>query len=98
MNNSEEFLDAKEAIVDCVFKFIDRMNDVCDQDPADRIVQQFTEKMNPLIEEYIECKFAPHKQHRKFQIPFEFRTSEEIAKAEEERKCMLRSTKRSLRK
>lgn len=37
MTDSQAFQDSKEAIIDCVFAFIDRMNDVCDSDNADCI-------------------------------------------------------------
>jgi len=39
---SEAFQDAKDAIIDGVFKFIDRMNDLCDTDNAERVVSEST--------------------------------------------------------
>jgi hypothetical protein len=85
---SEAFQDSKEAIVDCVFRFIDRMNDVCEQDPADRILQEFTKSMDPLIGEYLELKFAP--QHVRLQQSFEFRTPDQIEADEKLRDQMRR--------
>lgn len=87
---SEAFQDSKEAIVDCVFRFIDRMNDVCEQDPADRILQEFTKAMDPLIDEYLELKFATHIQHARLQQRFEFRTPEQIEADEKLREQMRR--------
>lgn len=84
---SQAFEDAKEDIVDCVFKFIDRMNDVCEQDTADRIVEEYIAKMNPLIEEYLDLKFAPN--HQRQQLWLEFRSPEEIA-ADEAKKAARR--------
>lgn len=87
---SEAFQDSKEAIVDCVFRFIDRMNDVCEQDPAARILQEFTKAVDPLIDEYLELKFAPHIQHARLQRCFEFRTPEQIEADEKLREQMRR--------
>lgn len=85
---SEAFQDSKEAIVDCVFRFIDRMNDVCEQDPADRILQEFTKSMDPLIGEYLELKFAM--QHARLQQSFEFRSPDQIEADEKLRDQMRR--------
>ncbi len=92
MNESPAFQDSKEAIISCVFSFIDRMNDVCDVDTADRIVSEFTTKMNPLIEEYLELKFAPN--HARHQLWLEFRSQAEVAENKARRKEMVRSTKK----
>ena len=41
-------------IVSCLFKYIDRMNDVCpDCDPADKILTEFTEAVSPLMMDYM---------------------------------------------
>lgn len=41
-------------IVSCLFKYIDRMNDICpDCDPADRILTEFTEAVRPLMMDYM---------------------------------------------
>lgn len=87
---SEAFQDAKDAIIDGVFKFIDRMNDLCDTGNAERVVSEFTKHMDPLIEEYLELKFAPAMQHQRLQLCLEFRTPEEIEAAEQTRKSRLR--------
>ena len=85
---SEAFQDSKDAIIDCVFKYIDRMNDVDDVDTADRILGEFTKAMDPLIDEYIELKFAPN--HTRHQLHLEFRSPEEIEAFEREKKKRLR--------
>jgi len=36
-------------IVNCLFRYIDRMTDVCDEDPADRILREFVADVMPLI-------------------------------------------------
>ena len=36
-------------IVDCLFRYIDRMNDVCDEDPADTILSEFVADVMPLM-------------------------------------------------
>ena len=36
-------------IVKCLFRYIDRMNDVCDEDPADTILREFVADVMPLI-------------------------------------------------
>lgn len=41
---------AEHAIVDCLYQFIDRMNDVCPSDTADRILEQFTQRVQPLLD------------------------------------------------
>ena len=38
-------------IVDCLFSYIDRMNDVCDEDPADTILREFVADVMPFINE-----------------------------------------------
>lgn len=94
--SSEVFEDAKEDIVECVFKFIDRMNDVCDSDTADRILNEFTQSINPLIEEYLELKFAPN--HKEQQLWLEFRSPEEIAAREAKGRRFARDTERLLKR
>lgn len=47
--------------------------------------------MDPLIEEYLELKFAPAIQHQRLQLCLEFMTPEEIEAAERQRKSRLRS-------
>jgi len=43
--------DAK--IVTCLFLYIDRMNDVCDEDPADTILREFVADVMPFINERV---------------------------------------------
>ena len=43
--------DAK--IVTCLFRYIDRMNDVCDEDPADTILREFVADVMPFINDRI---------------------------------------------
>ena len=40
-------------IVNCLFRYIDRMTDVCDEDPADGILREFVADVMPLIGERI---------------------------------------------
>ena len=40
-------------IVTCLFRYIDRMNDVCDEDPADTILSEFVADVMPFINERI---------------------------------------------
>ena len=40
-------------IVDCLFRYIDRMNDVCDEDPADTILREFVADVMPFINDRI---------------------------------------------
>lgn len=89
---SEAFQDSKDAIVDCVFKFIDRMNDVCEEDTADRIVSEYIDKMNPLIDEYLDLKFAPN--HGRHQLWLEFRSPEELEEDEVKREARRRSSEK----
>lgn len=77
-----------------MFAFIDRMNDVCDSDNADCIVSEYIAKMNPLIEEYLELKFAPYMQHQRLQMHLEFRSPEEIAADEAKREARRRRSDR----
>ncbi len=51
--------DAK--IVTCLFRYIDRMNDVCDEDPADTILREFVADVMPFINERI-SKAWPQKK------------------------------------
>lgn len=41
---------AEHAIVECLYQFIDRMNDVCPSDTADQILEQFTQRVQPLLD------------------------------------------------
>lgn len=44
-------------IVDCLFKYIDRMSDICpDCDPADKILNEFTKDVRPLMMDYMREK------------------------------------------
>ena len=36
-------------IVNCLFRYIDRMNDACDEDPADTILREFVADVMPFI-------------------------------------------------
>ena len=75
---SQAFQDCKDDIVDGLFKYIDRMNDYCSVDPADRILDQFTRAMHPLIDEYLQLLYA---SNHPGQLALEFRSPEEIAEA-----------------
>lgn len=50
-----DILMAQAEIVNCLYRFIDRMNDVCPEDPAERILEQFTIAVNPLFEQHIKA-------------------------------------------
>ena len=47
----------QEATAALVIGHIDRMNDVCEQDTADCIVESFTTKFRPILETYFDKKF-----------------------------------------
>ncbi|MEW7987909.1 MAG: hypothetical protein AB2799_19150 [Candidatus Thiodiazotropha sp.] len=47
--------DARDEIVEILFKYIDRMNDLCDEDPADQILEEFTEAVDPAIQRYLDA-------------------------------------------
>jgi hypothetical protein len=49
--------DFQEATTQLVMRHIDRMNDVCAEDPAERIVASFTSQFEPLLNTYTEKKF-----------------------------------------
>jgi hypothetical protein len=59
-----DILMAQAEIVECLYRFIDRMNDVCEEDPADRIVEQFTTAVMPLFDAHIDALF-PKRAARK---------------------------------
>lgn len=44
---------AEAAIISCLYRYIDRMNDICPIDPAEKILAEFVEDMNPLIIEHL---------------------------------------------
>lgn len=46
-----ELADNNAAIVDVLFAYIDRMQDVCPEDPAERIVEAFVKAVDPILEE-----------------------------------------------
>lgn len=46
----DDWLAAEHAIVNCLYQFIDRMNDVCPADTADQILEQFTQRVQPLLD------------------------------------------------
>jgi len=48
--------EANAEIADVVFRFIDRMNDYCDADPAERILDEFTRAVQPAILKRIESR------------------------------------------
>lgn len=54
--------DAK--IVTCLFRYIDRMNDVCDEDPADTILREFVADVMPLISERIRKRRDDHEAQK----------------------------------
>jgi hypothetical protein len=47
----------QEAVTELVMRHIDRMNDICEQDPAERIIQSFVSGFDPLFQAYLEAKF-----------------------------------------
>ncbi len=47
-------------IVNCLFRYIDRMNDVCDEDPADTILREFVADVMPFISERIRKRSDDH--------------------------------------
>ena len=55
--------DAK--IVTCLFRYIDRMNDVCEEDPADTILREFVADVMPLINERIRKSNDHKRRHSK---------------------------------
>jgi hypothetical protein len=52
-----DILMAQAAMVECLYRFIDRMNDVCPEDTADRIVGEFTAAVMPLFDEHLDALF-----------------------------------------
>jgi hypothetical protein len=44
-------------VTELVMHHIDRMNDVCEQDTADRIIESFTSQFAPIFEVYMAAKF-----------------------------------------
>ena len=44
---------AETTIISCLYRYIDRMNDICPIDPAEKILAEFVEDMNPLIIEHL---------------------------------------------
>ncbi len=47
-------------IVNCLFRYIDRMNDVCDEDHADTILREFVADVMPFISERIRKRSDDH--------------------------------------
>jgi len=47
----------EHACKELVMSHIDRMNDVCESDTAERIIQDFTEKFDPIFDTYMSKKF-----------------------------------------
>lgn len=39
-----------EDIINTVYKYIDRMNDICEQDTAEQVLADFLAEMNPIID------------------------------------------------
>ena len=44
---------AETTIISCLYRYIDRMNDICPIDPAEKILAEFVEDVNPLIIEHL---------------------------------------------
>ena len=44
---------AETTIISCLYRYIDRMNDICPIDPVEKILAEFVEDMNPLIIEHL---------------------------------------------
>lgn len=44
---------AETTIISCLYRYIDRMNDICPIDPAEKILAEFVEDINPLIIEHL---------------------------------------------
>lgn len=51
-NRQERIRDAERKIIECLYSFIDRMNDHCEVDTAARILDEFTEAVRPLIDQH----------------------------------------------
>lgn len=47
----------QQAITELVMRHIDRMNDVCEQDTAENIIESFTKQFDALFEPYLNEKF-----------------------------------------
>ena len=54
MNTWNKRQSTKEEIVDCVYKYIDRMGDFSESDTAERILEEFTAEIFPVLER--DCK------------------------------------------
>lgn len=65
-NFDQKRLGLDAAIGGVVWKYIDRMNDHCDRDPAERILEAFTESVNPHVWAAIEhIQLTAKKTHKK---------------------------------
>ena len=51
-------------IVKCLFRYIDRMNDVCDEDPANAILREFVADVMPFINERIRKMGGDHEARK----------------------------------
>jgi hypothetical protein len=47
----------QSGITDLVMRHITRMNDICKEDPAERILDSFIDQFNPMFETYLQSKF-----------------------------------------
>lgn len=51
-NKAQRLAEAERAIVLCLYSYIDRMNDYCEADTAEKILDEFTEAVRPLIDQH----------------------------------------------
>jgi hypothetical protein len=56
-------------ITELVMRHIDRMEDVCEQDTADRIIESFTRQFHPIFQAYLDEKFPERQQVSHTQSP-----------------------------
>ena len=52
-NECPDCASGNQKIVDVLFRYIDRMNDICPQDSADKILGEFVAEVDPVIQEMI---------------------------------------------
>jgi hypothetical protein len=47
----------RREITELVMRHIDRMGDICEQDPAEQIIKSFEKQFDPIFDEYLAKKF-----------------------------------------
>jgi len=50
------------AMIDLVMSHIDRMNDICEQDTAEQIIESFITKFQPVFDEYLREKWPDREE------------------------------------